>query len=874
MKRLLLIAVLSGFLFAPLFPRQDTIYPKKIITTAEAIVPPEIDGFINDKAWEGVPWEGGFQMYDPYDDRPATQETRFKVIFDREHIYVAIRAYDTAPDSIVRRLTRRDDLDGDRVAFFFDSYHDLQTSFAFIASAAGSRMDVYLSDDGNNMDDTWNAIWWVKTQVDDLGWTMEAKVPFSQLRFDKKGDGIWGFQVLRHLFRTDETSLWQPKSKESAGWTTLFGELHGLQHINPKKQADITPYAVAGSNWFEKDEENPFRKDGFDRNLNAGLDAKMGITNNFTLDMTINPDFGQVEADPSQVNLTAYETFFEEQRPFFIEGKNIFDFDMAIHNMDNLFYSRRIGRRPHHNPDLGDGEYADRPEFTNILGAAKITGKTRGGLSLGIMESVTSKEMAEIDQSGDRRFVTVEPLTNYLAGRISKEFDKGNTIIGGMVTSTNRFGQEAHLDYLHSSAYSGGIDFKQYFSDRRYILSFSSYMSQVNGSEQALINTQRSSVHYFQRPDAEYLSLDSSRRSLSGYGGKLEFGKQSGNFKFMSFLNVSSPGLELNDLGFMSSADEIIQILWLGYRFNEPFGIFRWASINLNQWNVWDFGGNHQVAGVNMNGQAQFKNLWYAGFYMDTESEARSNSALRGGPSLIIPGGFSSSLWVSTNSTKKFEVEVDGMYYHGYDQWAKMFGIEMEMTYKPISNLNFSITPEFTHRHKEMQYVTQKHFTDIDRYLFGTISQNTLSMSLRADLIITPELTIQFWGQPFIASGDYSDFKYITDPVAGNFHERFRTFANNEIAFDPVLEEYRVTEAGSGLDYTFGNPDFNIKEFLSNLVFRWEYRPGSYIYLVWSQSRSGHDPHGRFRFNDDFSDIWDIHPSDAILLKVSYRIGR
>ena len=874
MKRLLLIVAISGFLFAPLLSRQDTIYPKRNYTTSEVRIPPEIDGWITDETWDQVPWEGEFQMYDPYDDRPASQQTRFKIVFDKENLYVAIRAFDTAPDSIVRRLTRRDDIDGDIVAFIIDSYHDLQTSFTFFVSAAGSKMDVYESSDGDNMDDTWNAIWWVKTQIDDKGWTMEAKVPFTQLRFDKGGDGVWGLQVFRQVFRYDETSFWQPKSKESAGWTSLFGELHGLQGIDPKKQAAITPYAVAGMEWFENDPEDPFRTEGHDRILNAGVDAKVGITNNFTLDMTINPDFGQVEADPSEVNLTAFETFFEEQRPFFIEGKNIFDFDMAIHNMDNLFYSRRIGRRPQHYPSLQDGEYANEPEFTNILGAAKITGKTKNGLSVGIMESVTSREQAEIDRTGIRRFETVEPLTNYFTGRVSKEFDKGNTILGGMFTSTNRFNDEEHLDFLHSSALSGGVDFKQFFKDRSYVLAFSSYMSQVNGSEEALIRTQRSSVHYFQRPDADYLTLDSTRTSLAGYGGKLEFGKQSGNFRFMGFLNFSSPGLELNDLGFMTSSDEIIQILWLGYRFNEPFGIFRWASLNVNQWNVWDYGGTHQILGFNINGHSQLKNLWYAGFYVDTESEVRTNSTLRGGPSIILPGGFSSSLFVSTSSTKKVEVEASGYLFKGYDNWATRTGADLEISYKPISNLNLSLAPEYRYRRGELQYVTQEHFGVNDRYIFGSIVQHTLSMSLRVDLIITPELTIQFWGQPFIASGDYSAFKYITDPVAENFHDRFRTYAANEFMYDPDLEEYSIAEAGSGLNYGFENPDFNVKEFLSNLVFRWEYRPGSYIYLVWSQSRSECDPYGQFQMGNDFTDIWDIHPGNTVILKVSYRIGR
>jgi hypothetical protein len=873
MKRLLLIIAISGF-FIPSFARQDTACPKKVYTTAEIDLPPEIDGWINDPAWDQVPWEGHFQMHEPYDDRPPTQETLFKVIFDKENIYMAIRACDTAPDSIVRRLTRRDDVDGDWVAFQFDSYHDLQTAFTFVVSAAGSKLDSYFSSDGENEDETWDAIWWVKTQIDDRGWTAEAKIPFSQLRFDRNSGGIWGLQVARMEFRNSENSLWQPISREAPGWVHLIGELQGLRDIDPKKQAEIVPYAVAGSEWYEKDTEDPFRASGHDRILNAGLDAKVGITNNFTLDMTLNPDFGQVEADPSEVNLTAYETFFREQRPFFIEGKNIFDFDLAIQNLGGLFYSRRIGRRPQHYPELQDGEYARLPEFTNILGAAKITGKTRKGLSVGIMESVTAKENAEIDAGGSHRTETVEPLTNYFAGRVSREYNKGNTILGGMVTSTNRFNDEEHLDYLHSSALSGAVDFQQYFRDRNYVLSLKTYGSQVKGSEEALIRTQRSFAHLFQRPDAEYLTLDSTRTSLAGYGGDLQVGKQSGRFQFMGFLSFSNPGLELNDLGFLNSTDEIFQIFWMSYRFNEPFSIFRSAGLNLNQWNVWDFGGNHQTFGFNVNGNAEFKNLWHAGFFMSAETDTRANAFLRGGPTMIVPGDVTYSVFMSTSSTKKFEVDMDCFAVYGYDDSRTNYELDLGLEYRPLSNLNLSVEPEFSYRKSELQYVTQFDFDPEDRYIFGSIEQQTLSMSFRIDLILTPELSLQYWGQPFIAAGDYSEFKYISDPMADRFRDRFHIYGLEEIEYSEADELYRVTESGSGLNYDFENPDFNVKEFLSNLVFRWEYRPGSYLYLVWTQSRSGYDPFGQFHLNEDFSGIWDIHPTNVLLLKVSYRIGR
>jgi hypothetical protein len=400
------------------------------------------------------------------------------------------------------------------------------------------------------------------------------------------------------------------------------------------------------------------------------------------------------------------------------------------------------------------------------------------------------------------------------------------------------------------------------------------YGSHVAGTEEALIRTQRSSVHYFQRPNAEHLTLDSTRTSLDGYGASLSFGKQSGKLHFRGFLYLSSPGLELNDLGFLSSTDEITQIFWIGYSFNEPFSIFRNANLNLNQWNAWDFGGVHQVSGFNINGHAQFKNLWNTGFFWGMDSELISNSTLRGGPSFKNPAESNTMLFISTNSRKKLSFGLDGSSSHGFERSSQNYALEMEISYKPISNLNLGLYPGYGIRMSQLQYVDQQEPGSEERYIFASIDRKTFSMSLRLDLILTPEMTIQFWGQPFIASGDYSEFKYISDPRADQFADRFHTYESSEITYMEDENLYLISENGTGLNYQIGNPDFNAKEFLSNLVFRWEYRPGSFLYLVWSQSRSGYDPYGYFHFGEDFRNIWEAHPTNVLLIKLSYRIGR
>ncbi|MCK4919675.1 MAG: carbohydrate binding family 9 domain-containing protein, partial [Bacteroidales bacterium] len=496
MKRILIASflVLSSL---HLFGQQ---LPKRIYKTEKTETVPIINGDLNDETWLSGDWEGNFTQFEPYHGIAPSQPTEFKVRYDDLNIYVAIRALDSAPDSITNRMSRRDNVDGDMVFVVFDSYHDLRTGFAFGVSSAGVRFDMIFAEDGRSEDPTWDPIWQAKAKVHDWGWAAEMKIPFTQLRFQKNSTDVWGFEVTRQIFRHNEMSIWQEIPRNAPGMIHPMGELDGLQDIKPRKQLDITPYVVGSFNTFEAEEGNPFAT-GKDFRPQGGLDGKVGVTNNLTLDFTIFPDFGQVEADPSEVNLTAYETYFAEKRPFFIEGKNITSFNVGLGDgdigNDNLFYSRRIGRRPHDYPDLEDNQYAKVPSFTNIIGATKLTGKTENGLSIGIIETITAEEKAEIDTDGQRSFQTVEPLTNYSIVRLQKDFDEGNTMIGGMATSTIRKLDGTNLDLLHRDATTAGIDFSQRLNEKNYMISTSIYYSNVRGSSEAISETQQSSVHYF-----------------------------------------------------------------------------------------------------------------------------------------------------------------------------------------------------------------------------------------------------------------------------------------------------------------------------------------------------------------------------------------
>lgn len=837
-----------------------------------------IDGLLDEPEWQSSNWENEFTQYEPFEGRPPSQQTEFSILYDENNLYIAIKALDKSPDSIVQRLTRRDEMDGDMVGIAFDTYHDHRTGFGFLVSAAGVKNDIVWSNDGMDEDFTWDPIWWVKTTKTEEGWNAEMRIPLTQLRFEEKKEQNWGLQVIRFVFRKEELSLWQPTARKKLAFISQAGDLRGISGIRPQNSMNVMPYVVARTERFEKEPENPFRESGKVNGFDTGLDAKIGLTNYLTLDLTVNPDFGQVEADPSEVNLSTFETFFPEKRPFFIEGKNILEYKLMFGDgdlaSDGLFYSRRIGHRPSYEPEIGDNEYSDVPEFTRILGAAKITGKTNKGWSLGFLESVTAKENAKIYRNGIRRSETVEPLANYFVGRLQKDFNDGNTYLGGMITAVNRNIDDDNLDFLHKAAYSGGIDFVHKWDDKNWEFNASSYFSRVEGSTEAITQTQESWLRTFQRPDAPHIKLDTTRTSLMGQGGKIVIGKMGGNLKFMGALAWKSPGLELNDIGFMRQADNILEVFWLGYRIFEPFSIFRDFNFNFNQYIEWDFSGRMTGPGGNINMHTKLKNYWNLHLGCNINGRQYLNSELRGGPSLKTPGNYNFWVMGQSNDKRKFTIQWQSMLYYGFgNNYKKLEDIGIELGYRPVKSLKLSVKPNFTHQWSELQYVDQTEFSNLNRYIFSTINRKTVSASLRVNYNLTPDLTIQYWGQPFIASGSYHAFKYITDSKAENYNDRFRLYQPSEITYHEASETYRVLESGLP-EYGFDKPDFNVKVFLSNMVIRWEYQPGSTLYLVWSQTRSGSVSDGSFDFSRDINRLFKEKADNIFLVKMSYRIGR
>jgi len=846
--------------------------PEKKVYTANPInpKPPVIDGILDDEIWNKGEWESGFVQSRPYDGAEPSQQTSFKILYDDHNIYIGLKMLDTEPDMIERRMTRRDGLDGDDIRIFFDSFFDKRTAFGFAVTSAGIKADAVVSGDGQYTDFSWDPVWYANISHNAGGWTAEIKIPFNQLRFAANEEQVWGLQVERMLYRKEEQSMWQHIPQDTPGEVSRYGELHGIRNIKPSRRIEILPYTVGKHSTLKKEEGNPFRT-GSDNSLLGGIDAKVGLTGDLTLDMTVNPDFGQVEADPSEVNLTAYETFFEEKRPFFVEGKNIFNYNLTggdgDFSRDNVFYSRRIGRRPHHTPDDEDDMYSDMPENTSIASAMKITGKTRSGVSVGILDAVTTKEFADIDRSGERSRTAVEPITNYFVGRLQKDYRNGDTRIGGIITSTNRVLEDSHLKDLPEGAYTGGADFVHNWDDKTYYLELKGIFSHVRGSDEAMLDLQHSALRYYQRPDADPVNADSSAASLSGHGGNISFGKQgSGHWRFNLSTTWRSPGLELNDVGYLRESDVVMQSFWCQYREWEPRWIFRNFGINFNQWNGWNFGREKIFEGGNINTHSQFKNFWSFGFGINRNGRSLSKNSMRGGPLLLNNPALNGWIWFNTDNRKTWQFNWNASFWRRDGGVADNTHFGPGITWRPRQALSLKGNLSFSKSNNDLQYIDTESVDNDDRFIFGRIRQKTAGIVMRLDYAVTPNLTIQYYGQPFISAGKYSNFKMITSPRAAEYHDRFREYLPGEIAYDEDDDEYTVSETLGG-SYSFDNPNYNFLQFRSNLVIRWEYRPGSTLFLVWAQSRTGSYGIGDFDFGSDMNDLFRMYPQNVFLIK-------
>jgi len=850
---------------------------KKTTVTAFRITQPiKIDGILDEDIWKNSKAITGFKQRNPDEGKPATEKTVVRIFYDDDAIYVGARMFDRAPDSIVARLVRKDNnSNSDQFMVFFDPYNDKRSGYYFGLTAAGTFKDgVLFNDDWN--DGSWNAVWEGKVNIDDKGWTAEMRIPFSQMRFKLGKSNVWGINFKRIISRNNESDYLSYVPKIGSGFVSHFVELQGLNNIKPQNKLEVLPYVTAKSSFTQKENGNPF-KDGSSFLSSFGLDLKYGLGSNLTLNATVNPDFGQVEIDPAVINLSDVETFFAEKRPLFVEGSSIFNFGRGgasrywnfNFSNPNFFYSRRIGRIPQ--GSLPSYDYADPPTGTHILGAAKLTGKI-GDFNVGVIQSLTKREFADIVLSGKRSSVEVEPLTYYGVFRAQKEFNEGRQALGFMSTIASRaFSDNRLRNEINSSAFAGGIDGWTFLDDSKtWVLTGWAGMSTIRGNSKRILNVQQNSQHYFQRPDFNYESIDSNATSLTGFAGRFYLNKQKGNLIFNTAFGFITPKFDVNDLGFLRRTNVMNGHIGAGYKWTQPTDFYRYIELGGAFFRSYDFDGNKTSDGFFHGGFIQFLNYYSINWNFVYNPETFNNRATRGGPLMINLPGYQVNLNVRSDSRKDFVFGVNYFSYRktdGANFWSAGTGVE----FRPASNIFLSLSPSYNKNIDHAQYLGT--FSDPfaantygKRYVFGELEQTTFSANIRLNWTFTPTLSLQLFLQPLLSTGKYTNYKELAKPSSFDFNvygQGNSTFDNNNYIADP-------DGAGPASPIEIGKRDFNFSSLRGNAVLRWEYSPGSVLFFVWTQTRTGFEDNGDFQFGRSFGNLFNLHPDNIFLIKFTH----
>ena len=846
-----------------------------------------VDGRLDEADWARAQPAKDFLQKDPDEGKPATEPTEVRFLYDDDALYVGARMFDSEPSKIAKRLTRRDgDGDGiaDRIIVGLDAHHDKLTGSMFWVTAAGSIGDAVLFNDSSD-DDTWNGVWDAAVSIDEKGWIAEMRIPFSQLRFSKADQQVWGLHVVRMVQRKQEETWWALVPKNESRLVSLAGDLDGLDGIVSRRHLELLPYVTARSEISGTAEPGDPFNDGRTAAGSIGLDAKWGFTSNMTLDATVNPDFGQVEVDPAVVNLTVFETFYEERRPFFIEGSQAFDgfgrngaSGYMGFNRTNptLFYSRRVGRTPQ---GAAAGEYVDRPTSTTIIGAAKVTGKTSHGWTVNFIDAATAREYAGTSTGGVQGKAEVEPFSNYLAARVRRDVGQ-RAGFGMLTTAVNRNLSDPALNaQLPGSAFVLGGDGHLFLTGKRdYVVTGSFSGSRVAGSQTSIARLQRSSARYYQRPDATHLTFDPAAESLSGWNLQSDFNKNSGGIRPNASFWAVSPGFEVNDTGYMTNADRMGGHAALVFLKPTPDRFSRDRSLFVAKWNTWNFAGDAMGDGYFAQFGATLRNYWSFQVGAHAGRWVYSDRLTRGGPMLRAPGFTVTSASIEGDERKTVVWELDGAYETRPDgSWSGE--VEIGLTFKPLPTFSIEVGPRFTRGLTAAQYV--RAVTDAEavamygrRYVFGALDQTEFGMETRLNLILNPRMSLQMYLQPLLSNGRYTGFKEALQPRTYDFAVYGRD--TGTISFDAANGVYTVYPGpgGTGTPFLIPNPDFNYTSLRANTVFRWEFKPGSTLYVVWTQQREDETSDGRFAFNQDISRMMRAPGDNVFMVKMSYWFGR
>ncbi|HEX2865703.1 MAG TPA: DUF5916 domain-containing protein [Ignavibacteriales bacterium] len=846
----------------------------------------KVDAVLSESVWQKLGCTQ-FVQQEPVQGTLPSQKSEAWLAYDDEAIYFAAKYYDSHPDSILARLVRRDFVwqdPSDGCVLYLDSYGDKRNGYYFYVSAAGALADGLIENDVKQPNDlTWDAVWEGAARIDSTGWSIEMRIPFSQLRFKDGSPQTWGVNVERFVSRTVETDVLAYTPYNESGFTSRFPELTGIEGVSPGARFELLPYVTAKGEFSGSKKNDPFNP-GHKYLPGAGLDVRAGLGPSLTLNATINPDFGQVEVDPAVVNLSDVESSFEEKRPFFTEGVTIFTFGRGGINSNmgmswsspTIFYSRRIGRAPQ--GPLPSYDYADIPKGTHILGAAKVTGKIFEGWRIGTIHAITEREFAEVDLEGNRRNIEIEPLTYYGVFRAQKDFNNRRQGLGLLATFTERlFNDKSLKSYINGNALTAAMDgWTNLDQEGTFVLNGWGAFSNVTGSTERIVALQRNSGHYFQRPDAKYLRVDSLATHLTGYAGRLVVNKNRGPWVFNSAVGFLSPGFEINDLGFNSFSDVINFHAALGYRWTEPAWFYR----NFNFWGAvftnYDFSGSRTANGLYLSSNLMFPNLYGVQVSYGYNPKSYNARKTRGGPLTQNPVSRSFSLAANTDNRPWWMITLNASARKGED--AESYSLTTTLELKATTTLTLQAGPGYSKDNLKAQWVTA--YTDGSasetfgrRYVFACLDQTVYSMNFRADWIISPRLSLQMYAQPLIASGKYSSFKALLKPKTFSFLE----YGENGSTLEKTLTKdgrviYTLDADGNGSaeEKIIFNPDFNYLSLRGSAVLRWEYLPGSTLYFVWTQNRFNEDSEAGFSFGQSAGSLFDVKPDNIFMLKLSY----
>ena len=808
-----------------------------VLTSASAslaVHSPVIDGRDDDAIWKAAMPITRFRVFDPREDGDPSVVTEAKVAYDAGNLYVFTRMFDPHPDSILSLLSRRDvKTQSDQIKIMIDSYHDRRTGYEFAVNPAGVKRDYYLYDDARE-DATWDAVWDVATRIDSLGWTAEFRIPLGQLRYPKAAEHTFGLMIMRDVVRTAERDSWPVYRRSQQGIASQFGELTGLRGLGSPHRLAVAPYVV------EKNVSSP-RPDGFGRaqKQTVGGDLKYGLTSNLTLDATVNPDFGQVEADPAQLNLTAFETFLAEQRPFFLEGTGIFSF---AGDASRLFYSRRIGRAPQLSGLVSDPS-ADVPASTPILGATKLTGRLSHGTSVGTLFAVTGREAVGPTM--------IEPQTEYGVFRASQDFRNGESGIGTIFTVVNRQLDDTTEPFLRREAMTGGVDARHRFTGGRYSVSAALATSVVRGTAAAIDRTQRNSVHYYNRPDAG-LPYDPARTSLAGTDLSLKADKVAGTLLYGASYERLSPGFETNDLGFLSQADQQTVQEYATIQSTKPRAFWRNANVTLYQFNQFTANGLPTANFSELDVFTEFRNrmTFSASLWSDNVTTAYCDRCARGGPAVRATPDVNLLINVGSDPRRAIVPTFAAIYTVGDYGNSTLWRVRPYVTWRARSNLSWELGTRYQRNRNDTQWFGNLGVigSDTTHYLFAHLDQELLSFTSRLDYTATTALSLQFYAEPFLTTGRYFRPRELAAPRAPEYDDRYRPYA-----------------------LSTDDASFNIKQLRGSAVVRWEYRPGSTVFFVWTQGRDQDDRNpGTFAPSRDFRDLFGARPDNTFLIKASY----